>query len=82
MPDTQIHADQEVDARKLSCPMPVVKLAKAMKTLQPGQTLKLVATDLGATADVPAWCGSTGNTLLESHEEAGELVFYVRKEEA
>ncbi len=82
MPDTQINADEVLDARLLSCPMPVVKTAKAIKALAPGQVLKLMATDRGSIADIPAWAGSTGNTLLEWHEEGDTLVFYVRKEGA
>ena len=41
--------------------------------------LKVMATDRGAITDVPAWAETTGNELLESHEEDGFLVFYLRK---
>ena len=77
MAATQI--DQELDARGLLCPMPIVKTAKAMKELPAGAVLKLLATDRGSITDVPAWTGTTGNELLEWHEEDGALVFLVRK---
>jgi tRNA 2-thiouridine synthesizing protein A len=71
--------DHELDARGLLCPMPIVKTAKAMKELAPGAVLKLLATDRGSITDVPAWTGTTGNELLEWHEEDGTFVFLIRK---
>jgi tRNA 2-thiouridine synthesizing protein A len=71
--------DTELDARGLLCPMPIVKTAKAMRELAPGAVLKLLATDRGSITDVPAWTGTTGNELLEWHEEDGTFVFLIRK---
>jgi TusA-related sulfurtransferase len=59
--------------------MPIVKTAKAMKELEPGQVLKVMATDRGSITDVPAWAETTGNELLDWHEEDGVLVFHLRK---
>jgi len=73
--------DQELDARGLLCPMPVVKTAKAMKELEPGQVLKVMATDRGSIADMPAWAETTGNELLEWHEEGDFFVYLIRKSE-
>ncbi len=73
------HIDSELDARGLLCPMPIVKTAKAMKELGDGGVLKLLATDRGAITDVPAWTDTTGNELLEWHEEDGVFVFLIRK---
>ena len=79
---TEIQADQVLDARGLLCPMPIVKTAKAMKELEAGQVLKILATDRGSIADIPAWGESTGNELIGSYEEDGEVfVFLVRKGE-
>ena len=77
MAATQI--DQELDARGLLCPMPIVRTAKAMKELPAGAVLKLLATDRGSVTDVPAWADTTGNELLEWHEDDGTFVFLVRK---
>jgi tRNA 2-thiouridine synthesizing protein A len=74
-----VKEDQLLDARGLLCPMPIVKAGKQMKTLQPGQVLKILATDRGAIADMPAWAEDTENEFLEWHEEDGALVFYIRK---
>jgi tRNA 2-thiouridine synthesizing protein A len=73
--------DQELDARGLLCPMPVVKTAKAMKEMAPGEVLKVMATDRGSVTDMPAWTETTGNELLEWHEEGDFFVYLIRKSE-
>jgi len=80
MAATQV--DRELDARGLLCPMPIVKTAKAMKELSDGAVLKLLSTDRGSVTDVPAWTATTGNELVESHEEDGVFVFLIRKVES
>jgi len=57
------------------CPVPVIKTAKAMKTLEPGQVLELLATDPGVTPDMTAWTARTGNELLKI--EQFDDVFHV-----
>jgi len=76
-----VNEDRLLDARGLLCPMPVVKAAKEIKGLAPGQVLKVIATDRGAIADFPAWAEATGNALLEWREEEGSLAFWFRKGE-
>ena len=77
--ETLPEADTVLDARGLLCPMPIVKAAKAMRELAPGQVLRLLATDRGARSDVPAWAADTGNTLIDMAEADGTLVFLLRK---
>ena len=79
MESTHLQEDTVLDARGLLCPMPIVKTAELMKTLAPGQLVKLITTERGSVADVPAWAGSTGNELVESHQDDGEFIFYIRK---
>lgn len=76
---TDITVDEVVDARDLMCPMPVLAATKAMRLLEPGQVLKVLATDKGALSDIPAWAEDTDNELLSSGTEEGALVFYIRK---
>lgn len=66
-----------LDCKGLSCPMPMMKLAKAMKELNTHETLEMLGTDPGTKSDLPRWCEKTGNTLLESSEEAGGVFRYV-----
>ena len=74
-----ITEDKLVDARDLMCPMPVMAATKAMRHLNPGQVLKVMATDRGSLADIPAWAEENGDELLSSSEDNGNFVFYVRK---
>jgi len=68
----------DLDCRGMFCPMPIVHLKKATKNMQPGQVLRLVATDPGSKRDVPAWAEKTGNMILDSSEEDKELTFIIR----
>jgi tRNA 2-thiouridine synthesizing protein A len=74
-----IQTDQVLDCKGLSCPMPIMKLAKTMKSLESGQVLELLGTDPGSKSDLPAWCEKTGNILLEQTEEDGVYHFFVKK---
>lgn len=74
-----VKEDRLFDASGLSCPMPVVKAAKEMKALSAGQILKIIATDRGSLADIPAWAEDTGNELLSAQDEGTRLVFFIRK---
>lgn len=67
-----------LDARGLMCPMPIVKLAKKTKEMKTGQILELLADDVGAKEDVPAWCARTGNQLVGTEEEGKLLKFYIK----
>jgi len=75
----EIKEDRLLDASGLSCPMPVVKAGKEMRAMSPGQVLKIIATDRGALADIPAWAEDTGNELLDTKDEGAKLTFLVRK---
>ena len=74
-----IKEDQSLDCTGLLCPMPVVNTSKAMKRLQSGQILKMVATDPGAPPDMEAWSRQTGNEMLRSMTENGKFIFYLKK---
>jgi tRNA 2-thiouridine synthesizing protein A len=67
-----------IDARGLSCPLPVLRLNKALKGLGPGADLVLLATDPAALRDVPVFCAAHG--LEVSHSPEGEFFkFLIRK---
>jgi tRNA 2-thiouridine synthesizing protein A len=68
-----------VDTRGLQCPLPVLRARKAMRELAGGSLVRILATDPGAVRDVAAMCAATGDALLESRVEDGELSFLVRK---
>lgn len=77
--DPVLQPDRLLDARSLTCPMPVLKTSKEMSRLGPGEVLKVLATDRGASSDIPAWAEMTGHEVLSSGEEDGAVVIYIRK---
>jgi tRNA 2-thiouridine synthesizing protein A len=72
-------ADELVDARGLSCPMPIVKTATLIRTLASGKVIEVLATDPGSVKDFEAWSRSTGNELIESTQEGSVYRFLIRK---
>ena len=71
---------QEVDARGLNCPLPILKAKKALAPVHGGQVLKVVATDTGSMADFKAFATDTGKQRLEqTSEEGGEFIHLLRR---
>lgn len=68
-----------VDARGLSCPMPIVRTAQAIRTMASGGLLEVLATDPGSVKDFAAWCRSTGNELLEQTSDGSVYRFVIRR---
>jgi tRNA 2-thiouridine synthesizing protein A len=68
-----------VDARGLSCPMPIVKTAQAVKPVASGTYIEVLATDPGSTKDFAAWCRSTGNDLVDHSSDGAVYRFVIRR---
>ncbi|NEX46191.1 sulfurtransferase TusA family protein [Pseudotabrizicola algicola] len=71
--------DAEVDAAGLLCPLPVLRARKRLLAMQPGQVLRVLATDPAAVVDIPHFCRQSGDTLISAAEEGGQRVFLIRK---
>jgi tRNA 2-thiouridine synthesizing protein A len=69
----------KVDACGLSCPLPILKAAQGMKTVQSGDLIEVIATDPGSVKDFAAWAGSTGNTMVEQDSANGKFRFVLRR---
>jgi tRNA 2-thiouridine synthesizing protein A len=74
-----IQITRQLDARGLTCPMPIVKTAQAMKELAAGEILEVLATDAGSVKDFAAWSRTTGNALVESSVDDSVFRFVLRK---
>jgi tRNA 2-thiouridine synthesizing protein A len=72
-------SDKLIDLKGLLCPMPVVKMAKEIKTIEMGQVIEAHASDPGVLADIPAWCKSTGNEMVSMEKKDKVFVFQVRR---
>ncbi len=68
-----------LDTKGMRCPLPVLKARKAMREVVEGGVLRVLATDPGAVKDFEHFCKTTGHELLGWREEAGTLVFEIRK---
>jgi tRNA 2-thiouridine synthesizing protein A len=71
--------DQVLDCSGLACPMPIIKTKKAVDGLDVGQVLKMIATDPGSVSDVNAWTRKTGHELVDSEQEDGKHIFFIKK---
>jgi len=67
----------QLDARRMFCPMPVIRTQDKVAELQPGDTLEVVSTDPGALNDIPAWCRINGHKVLETREENGDIIVLI-----
>jgi len=68
-----------VDARGLSCPMPIVRTAQAIRPLPAGSLIEVLATDAGSQKDFVAWCRSTGHELVEQTSNDAVYRFVIRR---
>jgi len=69
-----------VDARGMLCPLPVLRLRKALQDLPPGAVLRLIATDPMAAVDVPHFCGQAGHVMVDMRTlDEGALEFTVQR---
>jgi tRNA 2-thiouridine synthesizing protein A len=70
---------QTLDVKGAACPIPVIKTAKAMRALSPGDVLEVLATDPGVEPDMHAWTRQTGNELVSIDQRDGVFRVVLRK---
>jgi len=68
-----------LDMKGLLCPMPIIKMAQAIKKVQIGDLIEAFATDPGVTADIPAWARTSGNELVTLEKREKDFRFVVRR---
>jgi tRNA 2-thiouridine synthesizing protein A len=67
----------ELNARRLLCPLPVIRTQDKIKTLAPADVLEVVATDRGVLNDIPAWCRINGHRVLETRQSGNEITIVI-----
>ena len=67
-------ARHSLDARRLLCPMPVIRVQQRVAELSPGDVLEVWCTDPGTRNDIPAWCRVNGHRMLEVRDEDDDIV--------
>ncbi len=68
----------ELDARRLLCPMPVIKTQEKAKQCQVGDILEIICTDPGALQDIPTWCRMYGHEVISSVDQDGEIKITIK----
>ncbi len=75
----EVKADQVLNAKGLSCPLPILKTKKAVEAMSKDQVLKVETTDPGSKNDMASWAKRTGNEILKMEEGAGTFTFFIKK---
>ncbi len=76
---TEVIADSILDAKGLSCPLPLLKTKQAIESLGSGQVLEVHGTDQGSKHDIPGWCERTGHIFLGHIDEDNFIRFFIKK---
>ncbi len=71
-------SDFELDARRLLCPMPVIRTQNRIAELDPGDQLTVHCTDPGVMADIPAWCRIHGHQVVNTKHVGTEITVTIR----
>ncbi len=71
--------DQFLDAKGMSCPLPILKTKKTVETMARDQVLKVETTDPGSKKDMASWAKRTGNEIMKVEEASGTFTFYIKK---
>ena len=74
-----MNIDKEIDTRGLNCPLPILKAKKALATLQTGEVLKVVSTDIGSVRDFQAFAKQTSNELVGQETVGDEYIHLLRR---
>ena len=74
-----VKPDHTLDAKGLSCPMPLLRAKKEIEKVQSGQILEILGTDPGSRNDIPGWATRAGHEWVGEIEDQGFMRFYIRK---
>ncbi len=74
-----ITVNATLDAKGLSCPMPLLRTKKEIGKLASGEILQIDGTDPGSRNDLPGWCSRAGHEYLGEKEQSGYFSFFVKK---
>jgi tRNA 2-thiouridine synthesizing protein A len=78
-PQDAFMSESLLDVKGMHCPLPVLRANRTLRSMQPGERLRVLATDRAAVADFQAFCHETGHALLAWSEDAGVFSFVIRR---
>ena len=74
-----IEFNLEVDASGLNCPLPLLRLKKALMDMASGDIVKVIATDPAAHLDFGVYSDQTGHQIIQLIKESNKQIFYFKK---
>lgn len=75
-------SETQLDARRMLCPLPVIRTQQKVEQLRSGDVLTIHCTDPGAVHDIPAWCRVNGHRVLEILEQGDEIAIRIEVRDA
>lgn len=75
----KITSVQSLDLTGLACPLPIVKVSKAIKEINSGEVIEALTSDPGALTDFPSWAETTGNEIIQTDSEGENTRFFIKK---
>ena len=76
---TAIAHNEDLDAKGLNCPLPVLRTKVVLNRMKPGEVLRVQATDPHATIDFEAYCARSGHELMGVNQSQGVFEFFIRR---
>ena len=76
---TEAEVAKTQDCQGELCPIPIIHVSKAIKEVQVGEVLLMLATDPGATPDMAAWTKNTGHEMVQETVDENVYKFWVRR---
>mgnify|MGYP002626209569 CR=1 FL=1 len=67
----------QIDARRLLCPMPVIKTQNMAKSLKQGDRVEIICTDPGAINDIPSWCRMYGHQVISIERQSNNEIIII-----
>lgn len=74
-------AEHQLDARELSCPLPVLRTLRLLESLNPGDVVTVTTTDPASRIDMRHFCNTSGHTLVEAETRENEFVYRIRRKD-
>ncbi len=71
--------DQVLDTSGLNCPLPLLRLKKALVSMESGNIIKVLSTDAASVLDFGVFSDQTGNKILDQYEEKGTFFYVIKK---
>lgn len=68
-----------IDARGLSCPLPVIRAKKGIESIPLGEVLEVISTDPGSMADFKAWTKATGHELVLAEQSSNLFTYHIKR---